>query len=455
MAATVRAVGLTKVYNLGGERVYALKSVSLDIQQGDMVAIVGRDSSGKSTLLHILGGLQRPDSGQVLIEGVDMTRLEDEELSRVRTDKVGFIFQAFNLLPNETVLDNVAVAIQDRGMGLWDHEEKAEETLRIVGLENRLTRLPGQLPAMQRQCIAIARALVHDPAVIFADEPTKVLDSTSREEVMGLFQRLNDAGMTIVIATTDSSIANYCRRMVRIADGMAVEEGPISRRRIIPATRIPGIAPPSYVRQEIEDETVCSRCSYGNPKDAETCQQCDFPLSLTREEEQSIEARLSGLESRWMGVESTSDEGEVPVQGLIEELKEVPIFSEMSSKDLVKVISTLEQLSFQKGSTIVKQGDVGDSFYVIRGGTVNVVLERSGGESIPVARLGPNETFGEMALLTDRPRAASIIAITDVDTWRLPRAEFEELLLESPSLSIHFNRILIKRVVALQAALIP
>ena len=385
MAATVQALNLTKVYRRGDERVYAVNNISLEVYPGELVTVVGRPSSGKSTLLHILGCLQRLDSGQIRIEGLDMTQLEDEELAQVHAHRVGFIFQASNLLRHETTLKNVEVSLRHQGLGAWDRREKAEEVLRVVGLGNRLEHRIGQLSAEQRQCVAIARAMVHDPAIIFADEPTRALDSTSREEVMGLFQKLNDEGWTIVIATSDSGVASYCRRVVRIAEGRTVDDEPVSKRRIIPRSRIPGSAPSGGIREMI----VCPQCNYGNFKDEELCKRCESPLHLTKGDEQRIEGRLSGLESGSLGVESASAEGEVPGNDLIEELKKVPFFAGLDSKSIIKIIPVLEQPHFLKGSTIVKQGDVGDSFYIIKSGKVQVVLEREGTSAIPVAQLGP------------------------------------------------------------------
>ncbi len=446
VAPVVQGVSLTRAYRLGSEMVYALNNVSLEVNLGELVAILGRSGSGKSTLLHILGCLQRPDSGRVFIEGLDVTRLGDEELTQVRIHKVGFVFQAFNLLPNETALRNVEFPLEHQGMGAWDRKEKAEEALQTVGLGNRLDRRPGQLSAGQRQCVAIARAIVHNPAVIFADEPTRVLDSTSREEIMGLLQKLNDEGRTIVIATTDSSVASYCHRIMMIAEGRIVDDRRVFRRRIIPPSMIPGSPPRSYARET----TVCPRCSYGNFKDEELCRRCEFPLHLTGEEEQAIEGRLSGTESRWLGVESDSNEDAVSGPDLLEEIKELPFFSGIGSKNLIKVVSALEQRHFPKSSMIVKQGDAGDSFYILRSGNVQVVLERRGKTPTPIALLGPKEGFGEMALLTGQPRSASIIAMTDVEVWRLTKTAFERLLSENLSLSLYFNRILSQRLRALQ-----
>ena len=165
MAATVQGSELTKVYQLGNELVYALNRASLEVYPGELLAVVGRAGSGKSTLLHVLGCLQRPDAGSMRVEGQDVTELAEEELAEVRTRKVGFVFQAYNLLPNETMLGNVLVSLRHGDLDSYDRREKA---------------------------------------VIFADEPTRALDSTSREEVMGLLQRLNSEGRTIVVSTDDS-----------------------------------------------------------------------------------------------------------------------------------------------------------------------------------------------------------------------------------------------------------
>ena len=257
---TVQGVELTKVHQLGDERVHALDDVTLEVHAGELVAVTGTPGSGKSTLLHILGCLQRPDSGAVRLEGQDVTHLDEEELAQVRISKVGFVFQAFNLLPNETALGNVEVPLRHQGMGAWDRREKAELALQLVGLGTRLDRKPGQLSAVQRQFLSIARALVQDPAVIFADEPTGVLDSTSREEVMGLLQKLHEQGRTIVVATTESGVASYCQRIIRISEGRTVDEGPVSNRRIIPSSRRPGTASGPGGREVV----VCPRCNYGN-----------------------------------------------------------------------------------------------------------------------------------------------------------------------------------------------
>ena len=452
MVAVVQALNLSKVYHLGDERVYALNDVSLEVYSGELVAIVGTEGSGKSTLLHTLASLRKPDSGTVRIEEFDLTQMDYEALAQIRAHKIGFLFQAFNLLPNETAQANVEVSLPPLGWGDRVRRQRAEKALQFVGLEDHLKSRPGQLSAGQRISVAIARETVHNPAVLFADEATMGLDSTSRESVMGLFQKLNDDGMTIIIATPDTEVGHYCRRVVEMAEGRIVDDGVVPRRRIIRPSREPGPPGGSQVREE---EVVCARCNYGSSIGAEICWRCKFPLNLTTEEEQSIAGRLSGAESRWLRVESASDEGQIPGQDMIEELKEVPFFTELGSKSLVKIIPALERQVFAKGSTIVKQGDVGDSFYIIRSGTVEVLLEREGKPVIPIAQLGPKDGFGEMALLTNQPRSANVVAATDVEVWRLAKVGFDELLSENLSLSLYFNRILTHRLRALQEKIIP
>ena len=451
MAPLIQTWNLTKVYNLGSDLLYAVDNISLEVFQGDMLAVLGRSASGKSTLLHTLGCLLRPDSGRISFEDRDVTQLPEDELVNLRTRKIGFIYQAFNLLPNETLLVTVGVPLQQQGVGAWDRRERAEVALRSVGLGNALDHRPGQLSARQRQCVSIARAIVHEPTVIFADDPTRALDSTSREEVLGLLQKINDQGNTVVLATTDSSVARHCRRVVKIAAGKAVEDSLVNKRRVIPSNRIPGGALQAHEMEVV----VCTRCSYGNFKGQQACRRCTFPLELTQEEEKSIEGRLSAADSRWVGVESPSDEGAVPAPELIAELKEVPIFSGLGSKNLIKVAASLELRHFERGSTILKQGGPGDSFHILRQGKVQVVLERDGSPFASVAELGPGEGFGEMALLTGQPRSATVIALTDVETWSLPKVAFEGLLSENLSLALYFNRSLAERLTALQERLIP
>ena len=446
VASAVKALNLTQHYGPEGQRGLVLDGVSLEIYPGEMVAVMGKPSPAKSMLLHILGGMQRPDSGEVSIDGFDLTALEDEDLVRVRCQKVGFIFEAFNLLPNETVLRNVQLPLRNQGQNSEEIEDKAVAALQTVGLDNRLDHRPGQLSARQRQCVAIARALVNDPSVIFADEPTRSLDSSSREEIIGLLQKLNDQGRTVVIATDDSGVASHCRRVVRITDARNRDDSLVSKRRIIPAFRVPGTPPQEEHREE---EAVCPRCNHGNQRSEETCARCRFPLTLTPEEERSIEIRISGEDNRLLGVESAYDDDDVLGAEIAEELREIPVFAGLGPPSLLRLQSSLELQSYPAGTTIVEQGHEGDSFYVIKNGTVKVVLDGLGGRSIQVATLGAKERFGEMALLTGERRSANVVAMTDVHVWRLSRVAFDSLLGESVSLAIYFNRILSQRLKAL------
>ena len=452
MAAKVRALDLNKVYDLGDDRVFALNDVSLEINPAEMVALLGDKGSGKSTLLHTLGLLLRPDSGEVHIEGVDVTGLEDGEVAEVRTDKVGFLFQAFNLLPDETAQSNVEVALEGRDLEAADRAQMAQDALQTVGLGDLEDRSPGQLSAGERLCVTVARALVHQPEVIFADEPTRGLDPESTREVMGLFQRLNNEGMTVIMATSDAEVARYCTRVIKIADGKIVDDGRVPRRQVADQSR----GADSGIHAGTSDESVCPRCSRGNSMELEYCQECRFPLHLTEDEVKYIRRRLSGIGGGWTGVESLTDEADVPGPGraLIEELRRVPFFSELGSRSLLTLLPAMERRRFTEGSVIVKQGEEGDSFYVIRSGTVQILVERESRPSIPVAVLGANEGFGEMALLADQPRSATVLAQGNVEVWRLPKRAFETLLSENLSLGLYFSRIMTRRLSTLQQKMI-
>ena len=430
MAATIQASNLTKLYPKGNERVLALHDVSLEIYPGEMVGIAGRRGSGKSTLFQILGCLERPDSGNLRIVDQDVTQLEDEELARVHAQKIGFLAQDLKLLPKETLLANAEVPIKDVGLQTWESRQKAREALRLVGLANRAEHKLAQISARESLCVAIARALVNDPAVILVDEPTRFLDSSSREEVMGLFQKLNDEGRTILIATADPGVTRYCRRAIRMADGMTGEDELVARRRIVPLSRIPGPAADMYLKGE---ERVCPRCNYGNSRGADLCQRCDFPIHLLKDDE----------------------EAEVARPDPIEELKRVPFFARLGSKSLTEIIPALEYRRFVKGSTIIKEGEVGDCYYLIRSGDVQVEVGRAANQIIPIARLGTKEGFGEMALMSDEPRNADVVAITDVEVWRLPKGPFKDMLSENAPLSIYFKDLVAHRQKEYQERVYP
>jgi putative ABC transport system ATP-binding protein len=215
------ATALRKSYELGGQTVHALDGISLQIDEGEMVAIRGPSGSGKSTLMNILGCLDRPDSGQYVLAGEDVSTLGDDELAEVRNRRIGFVFQSFNLLPRMTALENVELPIQYAG----GHEarHRALHALDIVGLSERTHHEPSQLSGGQRQRVAIARALVNDPAIILADEPTGALDTRTGEEVLGILTELNQQGRTVIIVTHDLKVAKHCAREIYLMDGNIVE----------------------------------------------------------------------------------------------------------------------------------------------------------------------------------------------------------------------------------------
>ena len=438
-------MNLTKISNLGHEPGYALNGASLEVYPGEMVALVGRRGSGKSTFLSILSCRQRPDSGRVLIDDQEVSQLTDWELAQVRLSKVGFFSQDINLQSNETALVNVETALSDQALGDQERRQKAWQAIRLVGIEQRLVEQKlGLLSAGQQVRVGVARALANDPPLLFADEPTKGLDGVSREQVLDLFQKLNDEGRTIVIATPDSSVGNHCRRVVKIADGKIVDDGPVSKRRIITPSRIPGPRPGISVGEE---QAVCPRCNYGNPKDETVCQRCNFTFRPPATEEmRPADVAPIHVDGGARSARSAVDGEGVPVQAVMEELKKIPFFARLGSRSLSKLMPSVEQRRYRRGSTIVKEGDAGDSYYVIKSGDVQVVALDQDGREVPIAQLGPREGFGEMALLTDQPRYATVVALTDLVVWRVPKSAFEQILSTDRSLSVYFNDILRQRI---------
>lgn len=214
---------VTKAYG-GAQAVKALDDVSVAIRSGEMVAVVGPSGSGKSTMLHVMGTLDRPTSGQVLVDGVDTGVLDDRKLSALRGRKIGFVFQRFFLLPGVTALDNVANGLLYLGVDLTVRRELAFDALARVGLANRTLHVPSQLSGGERQRVAIARALIHSPAIILADEPTGNLDSVSSGAVMELLASLHAEGSTIAVITHDTDIAEGLPRQVRLLDGRVIED---------------------------------------------------------------------------------------------------------------------------------------------------------------------------------------------------------------------------------------
>jgi putative ABC transport system ATP-binding protein len=213
----IEAISLVKIYDVGGTIVRALDGVSLNIEQGEMVAITGSSGSGKSTLMHIMGCLDRPDSGRYMIAGEDVSQLGKDKLAEIRNRRIGFVFQTFNLLPRMTALENVELPLLYAGHS--GAKDMAAKALAMVELSDRIHHEPNQLSGGQRQRVAIARALINDPAIILADEPTGNLDSKTGEEIMHLFHGLNDAGRTIIVVTHEPDIAAKCSRQIHLRDG--------------------------------------------------------------------------------------------------------------------------------------------------------------------------------------------------------------------------------------------
>lgn len=225
--ALISLQNLTKTYHVGEVDVHALRGVSLDIEAGEFISIVGPSGSGKSTCMHILGCLDRPTTGTYLLEGKDVSQLSRDELARVRNHKIGFVFQSFNLLPRTSALENVELPMLYTGSKVPQAERhaRARKALAAVGLENRMDHMPNQLSGGQQQRVAIARALMTEPPILLADEPTGNLDSRTSVEVMEIFQRLRqERGITVILITHDHDIAEYGSRVVSFKDGHVVSD---------------------------------------------------------------------------------------------------------------------------------------------------------------------------------------------------------------------------------------
>jgi putative ABC transport system ATP-binding protein len=229
----IRTEDLVKVYRMGEVEVRALDGVSLSIGPAEFVAVMGSSGSGKSTLMNIMGCLDQPTSGRYFLDGKDVSQLGRDERAEIRNGKIGFVFQAFNLLPRTSALENVELPLiySDDAQSTREREEKARRCLATVGLKGREDHQPSQLSGGQQQRVAIARALINDPKLLLADEPTGNLDTRTSEEIMAVFQHLNDEGKTLVVITHEADIAEYARRIVVFRDGKLVEDRPVAHRR--------------------------------------------------------------------------------------------------------------------------------------------------------------------------------------------------------------------------------
>lgn len=219
---TIKDLG--RKYVIGAETIHALKSVSLNIYKGEFVALMGPSGSGKSTLMNLLGCLDTPTKGEYILNGINVSQMTDSELAEVRNKEIGFVFQTFNLLPRSTAQDNVALPLIYAGVKKKDRDERSKTALENVGLGNRIHHKPNELSGGQRQRVAVARALINNPSIILADEPTGNLDTKTSIEIMGLMEEIHSKGNTIIIVTHEEDIAQHAHRIVRMRDGLIEED---------------------------------------------------------------------------------------------------------------------------------------------------------------------------------------------------------------------------------------
>jgi len=228
----IRVEDLHKYYDLGETKVHALRGVTVQIMPGEFVAIMGASGSGKSTFMNLLGCLDKPTSGRYFLNGEDVSGLTKHELARIRNQRIGFVFQGFNLLARTTALENTELPTLYAKIGRTERERRAKEALAMVGLANREDHFPSQLSGGQQQRVAIARALVNKPSLLLADEPTGNLDSRTSVEVMDIFQKLNDQGLTIILVTHEHDVAQFAKRQIVFRDGLVKFDEPIKEREL-------------------------------------------------------------------------------------------------------------------------------------------------------------------------------------------------------------------------------
>lgn len=219
---TIKDIG--RKYVIGSEVIHAIKSVSLTINKGEFVALMGPSGSGKSTLMNILGCLDTPTHGEYILNGINVSHMSDNELAEVRNSEIGFVFQTFNLLPRNSALDNVALPLIYAGVNKEDRQKRAKQALENVGLGNRIDHRPNELSGGQRQRVAVARALINNPSIILADEPTGNLDTKTSIEIMGLMEDIHAKGNTIILVTHEEDIAQHAHRIVRMRDGLVEKD---------------------------------------------------------------------------------------------------------------------------------------------------------------------------------------------------------------------------------------